>query len=71
MVLLTLILLEVLIQGVTTGYFFTIGGIVVNWISTLQKVNALSITEVEYVATTKASKEIIRLQCFLDELGQN
>ena len=40
----------------TTGYVFTIGGTLVSWISKLQKVVALSTTEVEYVAATEASK---------------
>ena len=54
----------------TIGYIFIIGGIVVNWISRLQKVNALSTPKVEYVAATEASKEMIWLQFFLEELGQ-
>ena len=54
----------------TTGYVFTVGGTAVSWISTLQKVVALSTIEAEYVATTEASKEMIWLQCFLEELGQ-
>ena len=54
----------------TIGYVFTIGGTIVSWISRLQKVNALSTTKVEYVVFTKTSKEMIRLQCFLEELGQ-
>jgi hypothetical protein len=45
----------------TTGYVFTIGGTIVSWISKLQKVVSLSTTEVEYVASTKASKEMIWL----------
>jgi hypothetical protein len=40
----------------TTGYVFTLGGIIVSWISKLQKVVALSTIEAEYVAATKASK---------------
>jgi len=43
----------------TTGYVFTIGGIVVSWISKLQQVMALSTTEVEYFAIMEASKELI------------
>ena len=39
------------------------------WVSRLQKINALSTIEVEYVATTKTTKEMIWLQFFLDELG--
>jgi hypothetical protein len=32
----------------TTGYVFTVGGTIVNWISKLQKVVSLSTTEVEW-----------------------
>ena len=38
--------------------------------SELQKVVALSTTEVEYVATIEASKEMILLQRFMEELGK-
>jgi len=54
----------------TTGYVFTLGGTTVSWISKLQKVVALSTIEVEYVAATKASKEVIWLQRFMEELGK-
>ena len=40
------------------------------WISKLQKVVALSTTEAEYVASTEASKEMIWLQRFMEELGK-
>jgi hypothetical protein len=53
-----------------TGYVFTIGGTIVSWISKLQKVVALSTTEAEYVAATEASKEMIWLQRFMEELGK-
>ena len=53
----------------TTGYVFTVGGIAMRWVSRLQKVNALSITEFEYVAAIEAAKEMIWLQFFLEELG--
>jgi hypothetical protein len=36
----------------------------------LQKVVALSTTEAEYVVATEASKEIIWLQSFMEELGK-
>jgi hypothetical protein len=52
----------------TTWYVFTIGGTIVSWISKLQKVVALSTTEAEYVAATEASKEMIWLQRFMEEL---
>eukprot|EP00253_Pinus_taeda_P009387 PITA_09387 len=54
----------------TTGYVFTVGGTIVSWVSKLQSVVALSTMEVEYVAATEASKEMIWLQRFLDELGK-
>ena len=54
----------------TTGYVFTVGGIVFIWVSNLQNIVALSTTKVEYVAATEASKEMIWLQRFMDELGK-
>jgi hypothetical protein len=54
----------------TTGYVFTIGGMIVSWILKLQKVVALSTIEVEYVAATEASKEMIWLHRFMEELGR-
>ena len=55
----------------TIGYVFTVGGTAVSWVSKIQSVVALSTTEVEYVAATEASKEMIWLQRFMDELGKN
>ena len=56
---------------------FTVGGIAVSWVSKLQhwvsklqSVVALSTIEAEYVVATEASKEMIWLQRFLDELGK-
>jgi hypothetical protein len=40
------------------------------WALNLQKIFALSTTEVEYVAVVEAKKEIVWLQGFLDELGK-
>ena len=54
----------------TTGYVFTLGGTTVSWISKLQQVVSLSTTEAEYVAATEASKEMIWLQRFMEELGK-
>ena len=39
----------------TTGFVFTLSGIVISWVSNLQKIVILSTTEAEYVAT----KELI------------
>ncbi len=54
----------------TTWYVFTVGGTTISWISKLQGVVSLSTTEVEYVVAIEASKEMIWLQRFLDELGK-
>jgi hypothetical protein len=54
----------------TIGYVFTVGGTTVSWISKLQKVVALSTTEREYVVAIEASKEMIWLQWFMEELGK-
>jgi hypothetical protein len=54
----------------TIGYVFTTGGTIVSWILKLQKVVALSTTKVEYVASTEATKEMIWLQRFMEELGK-
>jgi hypothetical protein len=54
----------------TTGYVFTIGGTKISWISKLQKVVSLSTIEADYVVATEASKEMIWLQRFMEELGK-
>ena len=48
----------------TTGYVFTVGGVAVSRVSRLQKVNALSIIEAEYVAAIEVTKDMIWLQFF-------
>jgi hypothetical protein len=53
----------------TTSYIFIIGTTTISWISQIQKIVALSTTEANYVAVTKASKEMIWLQGLLVELG--
>ena len=40
-------------------YVFTIGGCTISWKATLQNTYALSATKVEYMAITKACKEVI------------
>ncbi|KAH9717588.1 hypothetical protein KPL71_021887 [Citrus sinensis] len=52
----------------TIGYVFTLAGGAVNWLSKLQTVVALSITEAEYTAATQACKEAIWIQRLLKEL---
>jgi hypothetical protein len=54
----------------TTGYVFTMGGTTVSSISKLQKVVALSTIQVEFVVAIEASKEMIWLQRFMEELGK-
>ena len=58
------------IRRSTTGYVFIVGGTIVSLISKLQHVVSLSTMEAEYVAATKASKEMIWLQRFLEEMGK-
>ncbi|KAL6334618.1 hypothetical protein AAG906_019470 [Vitis piasezkii] len=54
----------------TIGFVFILGGTAISWASNLQKIVTLSTIEVEYVAATKAGKEMIWLHGFLDELGK-
>ena len=49
---------------------FIVGVTVVIWISKLQQVVALSKMKIEYVATIEASKEMIWLHRFMEELGK-
>ena len=54
----------------TTRYVYILGDTKISWVLKLQKIVALSTTEAEYVAVTEASKEMIWLQSFQEELGQ-
>ena len=54
----------------TIGYVFNVGGTIVSWISKLQLFVALSTMKADYVAATEASKEMIWLQRFMEELGK-
>ena len=54
----------------TIGYVFTVGGTTVSWVSKIQNIIVVSTTETEYVIATEASKEMIWLQRFMDELGK-
>ena len=58
------------IRRSTIGYVYTLGGTTMSWGSQLQKIVALSKTEVEYVAIIEARKEIVCLQSFVEELGK-
>ncbi|XP_056697666.1 uncharacterized protein [Spinacia oleracea] len=53
----------------TSGYVFTFLGGAISWQSKLQKCVALSTTEAEYIAAVEASKEMLWLKRFLQELG--
>eukprot|EP00253_Pinus_taeda_P029101 PITA_29101 len=54
----------------TTGYVFTLTGGAISSMSKLQETVALSTTEVEYIATSYASKEAIWLKGLLDGIGR-
>ncbi|MCO5589082.1 hypothetical protein L7F22_043048 [Adiantum nelumboides] len=56
-------------QKSTSGYVFTLAGGAVSWCSKLQKIIALSTTEVEYISATEASKEAIWLARLCSEFG--
>ena len=53
----------------TSGYLITFSGVVVSWQSRLQKCVALLTIEGEYIAITEASKELLWMKKFLQELG--
>ncbi|GJT23082.1 retrovirus-related pol polyprotein from transposon TNT 1-94 [Tanacetum coccineum] len=54
----------------TTGYFFTVGGTIVSWMSRIQKCVAMSTTEAEYMAIAETGKELVWLKNFLEELDR-
>jgi hypothetical protein len=54
----------------TTWYVFTVGGTIISWISKLQKVVSLSTMESQYVVAREASKVMIWLHRFIEELGK-
>jgi len=43
----------------TTGYLYTFAGAIVSWVSRVQRIVALSTTEVEYIAAIEACKEML------------
>ena len=53
----------------TGGYVFKMSGDAVSWSSKLQTSPALSSTEAEYMATTRAAQEAIWLCQLLEQLG--
>ena len=56
-------------RWITIGYVFTIGGVVVSWVSQLQNVNALTTIEEAYIYDTEETKEMIWIQFFMEKLG--
>ncbi|KAG8487052.1 hypothetical protein CXB51_020705 [Gossypium anomalum] len=54
-----------------TGYVFTIGGCAISWKATLQTTVALSTIEAEYMAITKACKEVIWLKGLFSEHNED
>ena len=55
-------------EDLLLGYVFTIGGCTISWKATLQTIVVLSTTKVEYMAITKAYKEVIWLRGLLVEI---
>jgi len=53
----------------TTWFIFIMGGGAISWSSKQQPTIALSMTEVEYMASTQATKEAIWMTKFMKELG--
>ncbi|XP_057817161.1 secreted RxLR effector protein 161-like [Cryptomeria japonica] len=53
----------------TSGYVFTMFGGAVSWMSKWQAMVALSTTEVEYMTTTHACKEVIWLKRLCSDIG--
>jgi len=54
----------------TIGYVFNVGGTTICWVSKLQNIVALSTTEAKHFGAIEASKGMIWLQRFMDELGK-
>ena len=53
-----------------TGYIFTLGGTTISWKFKLQGTVSLSTTEIEYVAISEATKEMMWLKNLLKQLGK-
>ena len=52
----------------TSGYLMSLGSIIISWRSCKHSVSIDSSTKVEFVATEKATKEIVRLRKILEDL---
>jgi len=57
-------------QKSTIGYVFTLKNGPLSWVSRLQKVVTLSMTEAEYVAMIEACKKLIWLKDFMNEFDK-
>jgi len=53
----------------TTCYIYIFAGVVISWVSRLQKMVALSTTKSKYIDVVDACKEFIFIMRFLEELG--
>ena len=54
-----------------TGYFITLAGGAISWVSRAQKTVALSSTEAEYMALSDCSRQVVWMHTLLGELGYN
>ena len=52
-----------------SGYVFTLNGSAVSWKSSKQEMTLDSTTESEYIAASKATKEVVWISKFISELG--
>jgi hypothetical protein len=52
-----------------SGFVFCLNRVAVSWKSSKQDTIADSMTEVEYIATSKATKKVIWIRNFVSELG--
>ncbi|GKE07781.1 hypothetical protein Tco_1411332 [Tanacetum coccineum] len=52
-----------------SGYVFVLNGGAVDWNSAKQSTIAMSSIEVEYIVVTKASREVVWMRKFIDEIG--
>jgi len=60
---------DVNIKNSTTVYLYTFADVTLFWVSILQKVVSLSIIEEAYITIIEYCKEVLWMQCFLEELG--
>lgn len=60
---------DVELQKSTSCYVFQVGSFVVSWSSKRQSLVALSLTEAQYIALSRARQEAIRLRLLLKNIG--